>query len=151
MLGLLVSFLCVLVIVSGGDQPWPLKLDEISSCCQYVDDSSSLYSCVRETSGMDSPSFPKSSKVAILSSAVTSFGSHAMNDLQNFTQYQLTLVAAYAEQNGYAYISLDDPEDASHEPEDIRWNKIKLLIDALDPTNGWARSTDYIVWIGKWI
>ena len=33
------------------------------------------------------------------------------------------------------------------EHADVRWTKVKLLIDALDPLIGWARHTEYIAWI----
>ncbi len=30
---------------------------------------------------------------------------------------------------------------------DDRWNKVKILEEAIDPFNGWAFQLDYVVWI----
>jgi hypothetical protein len=55
-------------------------------------------------------------------------------------------MAAYCEHNGYIFKHID-PAMSDPEPGDHRWGKVKLLIDALDPVNGWARNLDYIMWV----
>lgn len=29
----------------------------------------------------------------------------------------------------------------------MRWNKVKILIDALDQQKGWAKNVDFMVWL----
>ncbi len=142
-------------------QPWPLKIDKIATCCNHLNkdagidsmflDSDNLLDCVRSRSGMDDQEeTTKATKVAIMSLAVPVNGDYSMPGIANFTQYQIALMSAYAVHNSYVFKSFYKNRDIAHEPRDVRWNKVKLFSEALDPVTGWARHADFLVWIGEY-
>ena len=61
--------------------------------------------------------------------------------------YQTANTVIFAEQNNIMYRIATGAMDDNYEPADVRWNKVKLLMDALDPISGWAKSVDFIVWM----
>ena len=81
---------------------------------------------------------PSNSKVTIFTyvRAETDTQKHfAVPDILSYAAYHAAVMSAYAEQNGYHYrfITPDTPEGRPEnlEPADVRWGKVKLLIDAL--------------------
>ena len=75
----------------------------------------------------------------------------AVPDIMDFATYHAAIMSSFAEQNGYKYRLITpaspDGHPAKLEPADVRWNKVKLLIDALDPISGWAKDADFIAWL----
>jgi hypothetical protein len=53
----------------------------------------------------------------------------------------------YASQNDYHFRALTPADGSEYFPEDQRWNKVKILEDALEVDKGWASHSDYIVWL----
>jgi hypothetical protein len=53
----------------------------------------------------------------------------------------------YAEANGYVMKHLDESSSPHYDVYDSRWNKVKILEEALNPANGWARHLDWLVWL----
>ena len=49
----------------------------------------------------------------------------------------------------YVFVHLDEksPGHEDFDPKDARWNKVKILEQALDKTTGWARHLDYVMWV----
>jgi hypothetical protein len=151
-------------MTSSRMQPWPLSIQSMSRCCSIMetplqskthqgrDLSFDLLQCVREANDMKDKG--NNNKVAIFTYVIaeTDTEKHfAVPDIMNFASYHAAIMSVYAEQNGYLYkfITSDMPEGRPDrlEPADVRWNKVKLLIDALDPTSGWAKDMEYIAWI----
>ncbi len=58
--------------------------------------------------------------------------------------YSFGVNLAYSEKNNYIFKYI---YEGNYEKSDERWNKIKILEDALDVNSGWARSFDFVMWI----
>jgi hypothetical protein len=86
------------------------------------------------------------SPVSIVSLAARGHGEHAIDDISDYSPFQLGVVGAYAESKGYNFRTHQQlpVEIAMHQESDFRWNKIPLLILAFDT---WAKESKYIVWI----
>lgn len=141
-------------------QPWPIKVDHIGSCCNLIPQSSTsnsnlsfsgqlLQECLTEQS-RSLIELNKNSEISILSLAAVGSGDHAIDNIDLYSPFHEANVGAYAEFKRYHYriFSQLPSEVAVHKEIDFRWNKIPLLILALDT---WAKSSKYIVWIGNGI
>jgi tetratricopeptide (TPR) repeat protein len=127
-------------------QPDPLKLQGIEKCCEFIDDPVALMQCA------NSSSYVNMKRVV---DSIDGFGgptlgvgivTYATEDIWNYTAYSLAVNEAYAEHNGYIMLHLD-PATAKFDEFDARWNKIKILEEALHPERGWARNLDYVMWV----
>jgi tetratricopeptide (TPR) repeat protein len=127
-------------------QPDPLKLQGIEKCCEFVDDPVALMQCANSSSYVN---------MKRVMDSVDGFGgptlgvgivTYATEDIWNYTAYSLAVNEAYAEHNGYIMLHLD-PATAKFDEFDARWNKIKILEEALHPERGWARNLDYLMWV----
>jgi tetratricopeptide (TPR) repeat protein len=127
-------------------QPTPLKLHGIENCCEFINDPKALMQCANASS------FVNMKKVL---DSVEGYGgptlgvgivTYATEDIWNYTAYSLAVNEVYAEQNGYIMLHLD-PATAKFDEYDARWNKIKILEEALHPERGWARNLDYVMWV----
>jgi len=89
------------------------------------------------------------SRVALLSYIIPEqSGSHfAVPDIWEYGAYHAAVVAAYAEHNGYSYRLMTPATSGNAEPLDPRWNKVRLLEQALDMQSGWAKDAEFIAWI----
>lgn len=70
----------------------------------------------------------------------------------SYALYSASLVRAYCEHNGYSFRAFNASTVGPSKmkemgTDDLRWVKVKLLYDALDPITGWARDQDYLVWM----
>jgi len=73
-------------------------------------------------------------------------GVFASQNIYEYTQYSLPVMASYAKHHRYSLYLLSPETGHDHYPEDRRWNKIKIVADALDPdSGGWATSCSYFV------
>lgn len=70
----------------------------------------------------------------------------ATKDISTYFSYALAVNQAYAEHNGYVFKHFNE-DTANFDNNDVRWNKVKILSEAIDPDVGWGRDLDYIIWI----
>eukprot|EP00605_Chrysophyceae_sp_TOSAG23-4_P002257 GSChrysophyteH1.ASY1.ANO1.2501.1 assembled CDS len=128
-------------------QPWPLSIQSTGRCCS--NSPTELLSCLGLTSG-EGQEATKDVAIFTYVEAEQDTNKHfAVPDILDFATYHAAVMSAYAEQNDYAYkfITPGSPLATVAGESDVRWNKVKLLIDALDSDRGWARNTKYIAWI----
>lgn len=80
-----------------------------------------------------------------LSLGIVTYGTPNIYD---YASYAFAINAAYAIHNGY-YVAFRDDQVLNDVDEisDVRWTKVKLLLDALDPEHGWAKDLDYVAWV----
>jgi tetratricopeptide (TPR) repeat protein len=71
---------------------------------------------------------------------------YATSDIWEYTAFSLAVNQAYAEQNGYVMVHLDE-KTSNYDKDDARWNKVKILEEAIHPETGWARDLDYVMWL----
>ena len=72
----------------------------------------------------------------------------ASTNIWNYASYSSAINVAFAEAQGYMIKIFDENTfDDKTNGGDSRWNKIKIMEDALDPSAGWARNVDYLVWV----
>ncbi len=74
---------------------------------------------------------------------IVSFATH---NIQNYTAYAFAVNGIYAAHNRYV-LKLLDPSTADYDGHDSRWNKVKILEEALHPETGWARDLDLVLWV----
>lgn len=153
---ILIIFVSIIVkvILAINNQPWPIKIEHIGKCCDIVTSSNfsieNLENCITKSTR---ESFLKDYDVSILSFAIAGSSNlkFSVPDIMDFAVIHRAIIAAYAETKQYLYRAISLIEEANFKTEfqtsDYRWFKIKFLIDALDPLSGWAKSTNYIVWI----
>ena len=127
-------------------QPWPIKINAVGTCCEHIfSPELTLLDCINNS--VDS-NLPKS-QVSLMTYMQPGEGLFGIKDILEFGKFQAGVMAAYAEHNGYSFHIMSSLNDTAMEAEDPRWIKVKLLSNALDVTSGWARDTNYIVWIGR--
>jgi len=70
----------------------------------------------------------------------------ATKNIWDYTTYSYGIGQIYAEHHGYVFKHLDENSKGSEsfDPRDSRWNKIKVLEQALV---GWGKNLDYIMWV----
>lgn len=127
-------------------QPKQLQLQGMHDCCDSINDATSLMHCANASS------YDNLHKVisTIHKSGGPTLGigivTYATQDIWDYTAYSLSVNEAYAEHNGYIMIHLD-PRTANYDGSDARWNKVKILEEAIHPETGWARDLDYVMWV----
>ena len=128
-------------------QPFPLYLDGVWSCCD-VGSEEDLAGCVSNASSSMEPRKALSADVSILTYVTDKAEGHfAVPEIWSFAKYMIAATAAYAEHNGYAFQLLTDEDVVWRREKDVRWSKIALIQNALDPEFGWARGCKFAVWI----
>ncbi len=157
---LLALSLC-LVHGTNRPQPWPLIVDQNGLCCSLLskvsgneplspkhllDESNALDKCLTDVTGRNQES-PNPSKVAILTLAAQTSGGHNIPHINLYAPYQRAIVGAYSEHRKYNFHFFSHPNTSEVDEDDYRWNKVPMLIKALDPYTGWAKDAEGIVWI----
>lgn len=71
------------------------------------------------------------------------FVSYATESIYSYASYAFAVNQAYVESQGQI-MRLVDPASNNFEPRDVRWNKVKILQNAL---SSWALDCDFIVWL----
>lgn len=122
-------------------QPWPLKIPSMSLCCGDIEDAEKLLSCANQSKSRLS----NNSHISFLSYSSPSSGVFGVKDIKNFAAYQISIMSAYCEQNGYSF-KIFNSDNSNYEPLDARWNKIRIMDIAF---KSWAQNVSYLVWIGK--
>lgn len=93
---------------------------------------------------------------AISDNFLTSYGPNLMlgiitfgtKNIFDYAAYSFAINAAFAQYNNYYFRFIEEGEFNNGERiDDVRWSKVKILLEALDPNSGWARDFDYLVWI----
>ena len=111
-------------------------IDVTASCCSRADNATDLMQCIDD---LEPPEVADDlSRMAILS--------YASPDIIPYAAYSFAVNSAYAEHNGYEIFFMSPETGSNHEPRDQRWNRVKIIMDALDATDGWLRDVDYVVW-----
>ena len=136
-------------------QPWPLSIPEIGKCCTYIpndinnSDEITELSAARFASCISSSSVTNvdnslNSNIVITTYSAPAQGYFGIKDIALFGAYQSGLVAAYAEHHNYSLRILNENTNSNYFPVDVRWNKVQILLNAL---NTYAKNSKYIVWI----
>lgn len=127
-------------------QPWPLAIKSVGRCCDLLNDTNGLVGCVNASAALSASSRGGVSLCTLV--AAEGVGQFAVNDIWSFAAYQIALVGAYAEHNEYAFRVFTD-EDIAVIPRELdpRWYKIRLLRAALEPMTGWAKDSEFLVWV----
>ena len=186
-------------------QPYPINIPKVNACCRFLNnaddedyderkEAAAILQCVNSTFTSTSDSGhkdqdkdkggPTSPRVAIMTYVdADERGPYAIPSIWSFASYQVAVMAAYAEHNGYDFRVLtpqqqhqqqhqqqreagaregaeqsnpnsDAPMDMDVNvnvevdmDEDVRWAKVQLLMQALDPASGWARESSFLVWV----
>ena len=135
--------------VSTKVRPQPPKslvssLQVVQDCCEHLDDVVKLMACSNSSLSM-SP--PYRSRVSLVTYLDSDEGQFNIPDIFKFGGYMLANTASYAELHGYSFRWLSKATGSNHQPGDARWNKVKIIDEALDPVNGWAKDSEYFVWL----
>jgi hypothetical protein len=133
-LSFLVAALCQVTDEVARDQPDVVWITKSASCCEFVDSPQDLMSCVNNVDNKD---------VDNVAAVVT----YASRSIYEYASYALGVNAMYSEHNKYAFRIQTKENGNNFEPVDQRWNKIKILSNALESKNGWAKNVEYIVWL----
>lgn len=73
--------------------------------------------------------------IAFVTFSAPGTGQFGIENIDSFGNYQAALVAAYCSQHNYSFHRMD-PVTSNYRPDDMRWNKVKILLEALHPING---------------
>ncbi len=144
---LLCVFLLLIGLIKGhgitekaAPQPEYLQVSQsMESCCSLVNSTwPQLMKCVNASAIRHEKVFGESAKIGIVT-----FATH---DIWNYTAFSYGVNQIYAENNGYIFRHIDDSSAGSEslDPRDSRWNKVKILEEALDT---WGKGLDYVVWV----
>ena len=112
-----------------------LSSQQIQTCCNSIDNWSSLLHCVKLAS---------SNNIKKVSESTVGIVTYASRNIQDYASYSFAINEAYAEHHRYVMHFF---EINKYELTDERWSKVKILAEALDQNTGWARKLKYIVWI----
>ena len=135
------------------DQPSPLNVPATAKCCSKLDRASVLKAssiarftaCVNASSEVIAPNDDKD--VVIITYSSPAPGYFGIKDISMFGAFQAGLTLTYAEHNGYKFRTLGPETGSNYQPSDARWNKVRIMYEALHPERGWARHAKYLVWI----
>ncbi len=75
------------------------------------------------------------------------FAMFASPKVYSFAAHNILVNAIYFEKHGYAARLLGIETGDDFHPIDRRWNKVRSIIKALDPNNGWASTQDALIYI----
>lgn len=127
---------------SPGDQPSPLRIQYLSSCCEALtlSDPVALVYCVGSAANASQTIIKRANRTPLARFALVTYGS---TSIWSYAAYAFGVNQAYAEHNGYLF-HMANPATSNYEPNDLRWNKVKIVEDCL---RMWADSIDYIVWL----
>jgi hypothetical protein len=114
---------------------------EASNCCLHQGNSSLLLSCVHDALAMTVVDTPISGPTFDLGIIF-----YSTAEISDYASYSLAVMLEYAKHHGYHLLAYNETT-GSFDANDHRWNKVRLLSDALDPTHGVARYWDYVVWV----
>lgn len=118
----------------------PLIYDnDLSKCCAFLESSKHLLHCANQSASSHFNSDSSITKIASVS--------YSTSGILDYGAYSMAVNSFYSEFNNYGMRLLTPEDGARYEPRDERWNKVKILLDALDPKTGWGRHLEYILWL----
>jgi len=120
-------------------QPHELKLKSTLECCDgdKINNPQLLFSCTNE-SAFNLYYDSKSTKVAMVS--------YITPGILEYGAYAYSINTAYAEHNNYVCLMFSPETGHEFEPYDQRWNKVKIVLDMIDPLSKLGRFFEYVVW-----
>ena len=127
-----------------GQRGGPLR--GVLSCCSVLDDRSGmskaahaekLIKCVNSSSSFTTQIQENSIAYAIFASP----------EIYSYAAHTALVNGAFFEYHGYASRLLSAETGDDFYPKDRRWNKIRSVVKALDPLEGWARGVDVMIFI----
>jgi hypothetical protein len=124
------------VLTSPRDEPIIYSSNPATRCCSMISHHSDLFACINQTISEVLTSPPRVSLVSYMTPNILKYGSLGA-----------AINAVYAMQHKYQFKILTPSTGGEYFPEDQRWNKVKILEDAIHPVTGWAKSSEYIVWL----
>ena len=119
----------------GNDQPNPVWFPRTATCCEYLEEPTELMTCVKNLNLSDR------------NDTVVAVVTYVSKSIYEYASFAVAVQAVYSEHNNYTFQIQTSENGNNFEPIDQRWNKVKILSNALDASNGWARHVDYIVWL----
>ena len=136
------------------DQPRVVNAVYASRCCSIAEaqedvkkvDWKKLMHCVNESSTLNSEDVFRNLYDGGGPTLGFALVTYATPDIWDYTAYSLAVNEVFAEHNGYIMRHLD-PGTSDYDKKDARWNKVKILEEAIHPDYGWARDLDYIMWV----
>jgi hypothetical protein len=130
------SLVAAQVLTSPRDEPFIYSSNPATRCCSMISHHDALFNCINQTISTALSSPPRVSLVSYMTPNILKYGSlgAAINSI-------------YALQHQYQFKILTPTTGGEYFPEDQRWNKVKILEEAINPESGWARSSEYIVWL----
>jgi tetratricopeptide (TPR) repeat protein len=127
-------------------QPNILDIKDNNNCCNYINSPLLLMKCTNISINLNMNNILNNFYNGGGPSLGIGIVTFSTKDIFNYTSYAIAVNSIYAEHNGYIFKHLD-PSMANYELRDVRWSKVKILEDALDPINGWAKDLNYVMWI----
>lgn len=71
------------------------------------------------------------------------FVTYGTSHIVSYSALAFAINQAYASHNCYLF-HIADPNTSNYESADVRWNKVRILEDALST---WAKDVEYLVWL----
>lgn len=112
-----------------------------SNCCIYQHNTLDLRSCVlNELAWMpdETPGMGPTFDLGIIF--------YSTEGISDYASYSLAVTMEYAKHHGYHLLAYNE-STGNFDGNDHRWNKVRLLYEAIHPVTGIARYWDYIVWV----
>jgi hypothetical protein len=128
---------CAQITDQPRDQPTLVRADITDKCCIYLQDEAKLLDCANRSAYQ----FVSNSNPSVIAVSYSTEG------ILDYGAYSMAVNTYYTQLHGYGMVLLTPALGAQYEPRDQRWNKVKILMNALDPLTGWAKDTDFIVWL----
>jgi hypothetical protein len=119
------------------DQPILKSTDITDNCCIYLDDESKLLDCANRSAF----------QFVLNSIPLIAAVSYSTEGILDYGAYSMAVNTYYTQLHGYGMVLLTPGLGAQYEPRDQRWNKVKILMNALDPLTGWAKDSEFIIWL----
>ena len=133
---------------SSGKIDSSLKSLDIEALCSHIDQPDHLMESAISLSHVLNRNIEQHHRDQIGPSILIAIVTFASTNIRNYASYSAAINVAYAEAQGYMIKIFDENTfDDKSNGGDSRWNKIKIMEDALDPSVGWARNVDYLVWV----
>lgn len=116
------------------NQPFPLDAPFTLTCCNALN--YRLQYCLEESS----------SAVNEIESTV-SVVTFVSDNILEYANYALFVNMIHSEHQHYNFHVMSKNNKQNFQSSDPRWNKIKILSSGIDSTDGWAKKSEYLVWL----
>ena len=120
-----------------------LSIDNFSSSLSCCNSSISLLSCLNIWSLSKQIQQQINRKNANKIALIT----YVTDSIIDYASYAIAINSVYAEYNDYNYYIMSPLSHSEYEPRDQRWNRVKIIENAINPNDGFLKDMEYIVWI----